>query len=136
MGGSTLIVARPGRLRDALGALLTTIPGLRIVGQADDGPSALKMVAEHHPTLVLLDSTLPDDEVKTVVRQIKAHWPQLRCIVLAGNPEQQQIVRSAGADEVLLKEYPAANLLASLEKLLFSRNEGDKSYEQRNNLHY
>ncbi|GAB4422213.1 MAG: hypothetical protein Fur0044_20100 [Anaerolineae bacterium] len=37
MGGSTLIVARPGRLRDALGALLTTIPGLRIVGQAGDG---------------------------------------------------------------------------------------------------
>jgi DNA-binding NarL/FixJ family response regulator len=119
MGESTLIVARPGRLRDALSALLTTIPGLRIVGQADDGPSVLRMVAERHPTLVLLDSTLPDDEVKAVVRQIKAHWPQIRCIVLAGNPEQQQIVRNAGADEVLLKGYPAATLLASLEKLLF-----------------
>lgn len=119
MGEPTLIVARPGRLRDALSALLTTIPRLEIVGQADDSSSALKMVAEHHPTLVLLDSTLLDDEVKAMVKQIKTRWPQIRCIVLAGNPEQQQIVRSAGADDVLLKAYPAANLLASLEKLLF-----------------
>ena len=35
--------------------------------------------------------------------QIKAHWPQTRCIVVAGNPGQQQIARHAGADEVLLK---------------------------------
>lgn len=117
-GESTLIVARPGRLREALSALLATIPGLGIVGQADDSSSALKMVTERHPTLVLLDSSLPDDEVKAVVRQIKAHWPQIRCIVLAGNAEQQQIAKRAGVDDVLLKGYPAVNLLANLEKLL------------------
>jgi DNA-binding NarL/FixJ family response regulator len=118
MGELTLIVARPGRLRDALSALLTTIPRLKIVGQADDGPSALKMVAERHPTLVLLDSTLPDDEVKVMLGQIKAERPQTRCIVLVGNSRQQQVAKHAGADEVLLKGYLTANLLTSIEELL------------------
>lgn len=114
----TLIVARPGRLRDALRALLNTLPRLQIVGQADDGPSALKMLSERQPTLVLLDSTLPDDEIKALLSQVKAHRLQPRCIVLAENPEQQQAGKNAGADEVLLKGYPVAKLLANLERLL------------------
>jgi DNA-binding NarL/FixJ family response regulator len=118
MGEATLIVARPGRLRDALSALLTTIPQLEIVGQADDGFAALKMVAERRPTLILLDSTLPDYEVKATLNQLKAYWPQIRCLVLADTPRQQQVAKSAGADGVLLKGYPAATLLTNIEKLL------------------
>jgi DNA-binding NarL/FixJ family response regulator len=101
-----------------LSALLTTIPQLEIVGQADDGFAALKMVAERRPTLILLDSNLPDHEVKAMVNQLKANWPQTRCLVLADNSRQQQAAKSAGADEVLLKGYPAANLLTNIEKLL------------------
>ncbi len=118
MGESTLIVARPGRLRDALNALLTTIPRLEIVGQADDDSSALKMVTQRRPTLILLDSTLPGEEVEVVLAQIKANWPQTRCIVLADNSQQQQVAKIAGADEVVVKGYPTEHLLASIEKLL------------------
>jgi DNA-binding NarL/FixJ family response regulator len=118
MRESILIVARPGRLRDALRALLATLPQLEIVGQADNGFSALKLVAERRPSLILLDTTLLDDEVKALVSQVKANWPQTRCLVLADNSRQQQVAKSAGADEVLLKGYPAANLLTNIEKLL------------------
>lgn len=121
MREATLIVARPGRLREALNALLAAVSQLEIVDQADDGFSAMKIVTERRPTLVLLDSTLPDDEVKAMVSQIKAKWPQTRCLVLADTPRQQQIAESTGADAVLLKGYPATSLVANIEKLLTHR---------------
>lgn len=113
-----LIVAKPGRLRDALYALLKAASLRDIVGQVDDGPVALKVVAEYDPSLVLLDSLLSDDEVKTMVGQIKACQPQTRCLVLANTVEQQQIAKRAGADEVVLKGFPTTNLLGVIDKLM------------------
>lgn len=120
MRETTVVVARPGRLREALSALLTTISQLEIIGQADDSFSALKLVAERDPSLILLDSSLKDYEVKEIVSQIRAKRPQTRCLVLADTPQQQQVAKKAGADEILLKERPAANLMANIEKLLIS----------------
>jgi len=113
-----LIVARPGRVRDGLQALLTTVPQIGTVDLADDGPSALRMVRRRHPALVLLDINLHDDEVSTLLRQIKARWPQTRCLVLADSVRLQQMARDAGADSVLLKGFPAAQLFATIEGLL------------------
>jgi DNA-binding NarL/FixJ family response regulator len=121
-----LIVARPGRLRDALRALMATIPQLEIVDQVEDRAVALKMVTEQHPTLILMDSSLPDNEVKVMLEQIKAERSQIYCIVLANTEQQEQLAISAGADEVLLKGFPTANLFAVIEKVM-SRQEGELS---------
>lgn len=113
-----LIVARPGRLRDTLCALVTTIPRLEIIGQVGDRSAALKLVTEQQPGLILIDSSWPDNEVKAMLEQIKAERPRACCIVLTDNEQQQQVAISAGADEVLLKGSPAMNLLTNIEKLL------------------
>jgi DNA-binding response OmpR family regulator len=89
-----------------------------MIGQADDGPAALKLVAEHNPSLVLLDSHLPDDEIRAVVEQIKTEHSQTCCIVLADTIEQQHIARNAGADEVLPKGFPITSLLGTIHKLI------------------
>jgi DNA-binding NarL/FixJ family response regulator len=115
---SILIAARPCRMRDSLRFLLKTVPGIEIVGQADDSASALRMVTEHHPMLVLLDTNLPGEGVSTVVRQIKANGSQSRCLVLAGDAWQQREARDAGADVALLKGFPAARLVEAVGELL------------------
>lgn len=112
-----LIVARPGRLGDALRALVATIPQLEIVGQVEDSSIAVNMVIERQPTLVLMDSSLPDNEVRVMLGHIKAKRPQTRCIVLANTVEQQHRAKSAGADEVLLRGFPTMNLLRAIDKL-------------------
>lgn len=111
-------MAKPGRLRDALYALLKATSQQELIGQADDGPAALKMVVEHDPTLVLLDPHWPDDEVKATLGQIKAQQPQTRCLVLANTVEQQHVAKSAGADAVVLKGFPTTNLLGAINKLM------------------
>ncbi len=114
----TLIVVRPGRMRDSLRALLRAIPQVRVIGQVEDGPSAQKMLIKHCPALVLLASNLPGDEAWGVLRQTKAEQPQARCLVLADTIHQQWMAEAAGADSVLLAGFPAAKFFATIENLL------------------
>lgn len=113
-----LIVAKPGRLREALCTLLKATSRLELIDQVDDGPTVLKEVIQSNPGLVLLDSHRPDNEVRAMVGQIKAERPQTRRLVLANTVEQQQVARSAGADEVLLKGSSTTNLLETIDKLM------------------
>lgn len=115
---SALIVAPPSRWREGLEAIVRAIPQIEGVDWADDGPSALRMIAEHPPGLVLLDADLPGDEARTVLRQVKAGWPQTRCIVLVNNGQQRQVVNTDGADAVLVKGFLATKLAETIAKLL------------------
>ena len=117
-GASVLIIAKPSRMRDGLRALLRTIPYLTIVGQADDSLTALKIVTEQHPKLLLLGANLPDDDIQAVLSQTKANWPETRSIVLADNFQRQWIAKAAGADRVLLAGFPPAKFVSTIAELL------------------
>lgn len=115
---SVLIIAKPSRMRDGLRALLRTIPYLTLVGQVDDGLSAIKTMTDQHPTLVLLGANLLDEDIQTVLVQIKAKWPETRCIVLVDNVQQQWIAKAAGADSALLVGFPASKFVSTIQELL------------------
>jgi len=123
----TLIVARPGRMRDGLRALLRATSRLELVGQADNGTSALDMVMDCRPSLVLMDSNLPGDEVESLLRYTKARWPQTRCVVLASDAQQQGLAKSAGADSVLLTGFPMAQFFDLIDNLLFRDDPASES---------
>jgi two-component system nitrate/nitrite response regulator NarL len=115
---STLIAARPGRMRDCLHALLKAVSHIQVIGCADDGASALKLVIEHEPNLVLLDTNLSEAQVYSVLEQIKATRSQTRCIVLADSIQQQRTAAAAGADAALIKGFRAAKLVEVIEELV------------------
>jgi DNA-binding NarL/FixJ family response regulator len=124
---SALIVARPGRMREGLRALLRTIPRIKIVEQVDRGSAALAMVTQERSTLVLLDSSLPSEEMWAAVKQIKAEWPQTQCIVVADTIRQQGMAHASGADGVLLKGFAAETLFTTIDEVL---TRADKSNER------
>jgi DNA-binding NarL/FixJ family response regulator len=107
---SVVIVAPPGRLRDSLRVLLRGNTGIRVSGEADDGASALRLIAANPPTLAVLDANLNGDGAWWTLRQIKSGWPQVRCILLAHDAEQQQRARAASADGVFLAARTAEAL--------------------------
>lgn len=116
-GVSTLIAAKPGRMRDCLHALLKAISHIQVIGRADDGTSTLRLVAEHEPNLLLLDTNLTEGQVYSVLEQIRATRSQTRCIVLADSAQQQRTATAAGADAALIKGYRADKLVEVIEKL-------------------
>ena len=122
---SVLIVARPGRIREGLRALLRTIPRIEIVGQVGQGSAALEMVTRERPALVLLNSSLPFEETWMALKQIKAEWPQTRCIVLVDNIQEQDMAQAAGADGVLLKGFAAETLFMTIDEVLMPVDKPD-----------
>jgi len=94
-----LIVGAASPLQDGLLALMTTSIQISAVFVAEEASLALRMVKDHRPNLVLLDTLLP--EAQMVLEQIKNKWPQTRCIALIGSCEQELVVKEA--DAVLLE---------------------------------
>ena len=113
-----LIVASPGRIRDSLKTMLRAVPRIETVYQANDGPTASKIITEYHPVLVLLDSKLANNDIQSVSRHIKTESPQTRCIVLVDNVQQQWMAKVADADSVLAIGCPATKFFSTIEELL------------------
>jgi DNA-binding NarL/FixJ family response regulator len=119
-GYAVLIAAPPGRLRDALQAMVRAVPRVAAAWLADDGPSALRAIADRAPALVLLDAELGDDEAWRVLGHVRAKWPRMPCLLLVGNSQQRQIASRLGADAVLLKGFAATTLAGMMHGLLGS----------------
>jgi len=114
-----LIVAHPGPVRDGLRALLTAIPQVASLKEVDDASSALRVIEEYSPALVLISVNATSDDVWNLLAQIKAKHPQTRSILLVDDVQQQQLAQATGADGVLLRGAPASRLSATIKSLLY-----------------
>jgi CheY-like chemotaxis protein len=113
-----LIVASAGTLQNGLLGLMTTIPQISAVLVAEDISSALRMIADHRPRLVLLDMDLPEDSAQTILVQINAQSLDIGSVALVDSVQQGQKAELLGADGVLLKGFSAAKLISVTEELL------------------
>ncbi|MBI4790494.1 MAG: hypothetical protein HY782_25985 [Chloroflexi bacterium] len=95
-----VIIAPPGRLRDALSVLLRADNRIALVGQADDLAAGLEMVAARAPALMVLNVGEGGDTILAGLCQLKAQNPQVRFVALVRDRDQQQLARIAGADAV------------------------------------
>jgi DNA-binding NarL/FixJ family response regulator len=89
--------------RQGLKALLTLSPAVEIVGEAGDGQESVKLVAERHPDVVLMDVQMPVMDGLEATRRIKSQWPEVKVIALTMQPEYRAEALAAGADAFLLK---------------------------------
>ena len=118
-----LVVSSPGDLQNGLLALMTTIPPINAVLVAEDIKSALRMVENHQPTIIILE--LSSCQVLATINEIKTQWPRIHLIVLVNDIIQSKDAEASGADSVLIKGFSAQKLIAIVEDLL----------EQRENSH-
>ena len=89
---------------------------------ATDGASALLLLEEEHPDLVVLDWMLPELSGIEVCRQIrqKPEHKSLPVIMLTARGEEADKVRGleTGADDYLVKPFSPAELVARIRALL------------------
>jgi DNA-binding NarL/FixJ family response regulator len=126
MSALAFIIAAPTPLRYSLRALLTRLPQIDEVREADDVRSLWQALPAANPRLIVLDANVLHDESAQVLRDIKVAVPEARLVVLVEHIEQQQAAEVTAADRVLLKGYPAADLFASVEQLLIQDERGEE----------
>jgi len=95
-------------VRDGLEMLLKLEPDIDVVGTAEDGATAVEMVAKEKPDLVLMDLKMPVMNGVEATRQIRAKYPEVKVLVLTTYDDDEWVFDAiqAGAAGYLLKDTP------------------------------
>ncbi|MEZ0164979.1 response regulator [Kineococcus sp. LSe6-4] len=103
-------------VRGGIEALLATTDDLEVVGSAEDGLQALRLVAALAPDVVLMDLRMPGLDGAGATGRIRREHPSVRVLVLTTYETDTDIVRAveAGATGYLLKDTPLADLVAAV----------------------
>jgi len=109
-----LIVSLPGVLQNVLKQSIQAGSTAELIGLANGGLSAIKIIKKQQPDLIIIDSNLPEAETRELITQIKALNPRKHCLVIVETTRQQYEVTVAGADFTLR----AYDLPSKLDKVL------------------
>lgn len=114
-----VIVDDQAMVRAGFAALLDAQPGLSVVGQAENGAEGVRVVAQTHPDIVLMDIRMPVLDGIAATRQILEESPEPlpRIIVLTTFDADDYVFDAlrAGASGFLLKDATPAELTAAVE---------------------
>jgi DNA-binding NarL/FixJ family response regulator len=93
-------------VRGGLVALLRSIEGLDVVGEAADGDEAVREAHLTHPDIVLMDVRMPGLDGIEATRRIRSGVPGTRVLVLTMYDDDSTVFTAmqAGAQGYLLKE--------------------------------
>ena len=106
-------------VRDGIRALLTVVDFLEIVGEADSGASAVEMVRQARPDLLLVDIGLKDMNGLELTRLLRREHPSIKILILSmydNNEYVSESVRS-GASGYVLKNSPSREIIAAIEAI-------------------
>lgn len=93
------------------------VPGFAPVGSAHDATSALALVDQHKPDLVLLDIHLPDRSGLELLPELRRLSPETDVMIISAAREADTIRNTVrqGVVDYLLKPFTLADLTARLE---------------------
>jgi DNA-binding NarL/FixJ family response regulator len=104
-------------VREGLRVILSSAPGLEVVGSAQDGTEALELIPQTRPDLVLMDLKMPGMNGIQATSQIRDYYPQVRVLALTTYDADEWVfdaIRS-GAAGYLLKDTPGEALIAAVK---------------------
>ncbi len=103
-------------MRGALANLLGYEPGFTVIGEADDGPSALRMWREKRPDICLLDITMTGMDGFETLRRLRIATPDAKVVMLTSSDSHEDLLRAhdAGAKAFIPKSVRYAELVAAI----------------------
>ncbi len=118
--------------RDGLKAQLDKVDDMVVVGEANDGREALKMLEELKPDVAVLDVAMPMLNGIEATRNVLKSLPGLKIIMLSMLADQMYVVEAlkAGASGYLLKEESFGQLLEAINSVLGGKVFLSKSIEE------
>jgi DNA-binding NarL/FixJ family response regulator len=101
---------------EMLEAMLSTDGRISVVGKAADGQTAVNLVREQQPDVVLMDISMPVLDGIAATEKIRAEVPATRVVVLTGSQAPQDIsrARAAGAAGYVTKDQIAVDLVRAI----------------------
>ncbi len=103
-------------VREGVRRILEAAPDMQVVGEANDGASALALAARLVPDVAVVDVGLPDMSGLALVRLLKAQRAELTVVMLSmyDDAEYARESRTAGASAYVVKDSAATMLATQL----------------------
>jgi len=103
-------------VRQALRSLLTADPGIEVVGEAENGRQAVRLVQKLRPDIVIMDVAMPHLNGLEAMRQIVKEGTPTKILVLSscGDYDYVHQFTEAGVAGYLIKQTAANELIAAI----------------------
>ena len=116
----TIILADDHSLfRQGVKKILEEMPGVQVVGEANDGLELLELLKKRDPALVILDISMPNLRGLEAAREIKGLYPQVKVLLLTMHKKKDFLQQGleAGVDGFLVKEDADTDLLQAIQAI-------------------
>jgi DNA-binding NarL/FixJ family response regulator len=99
-------------VRAGIRALLEKLPGVIVVGEADNGREALELIKTSAPNVILLDISMAELGGLEALPRIVKNFPAVKVLILSGYANEEYVLRAlrCGAAGYMLKDAAAEEL--------------------------
>ena len=106
--------------REGLRVMLERQPDMEVVGEADNGRLAVKLVREINPQVVIMDITMPELNGIEATRQILSQCPDVKVIVLSVHSGAKYVSRmlNTGVSGYLTKESAFQDICKAIRSVM------------------
>ncbi|TCP28738.1 LuxR family two component transcriptional regulator [Scopulibacillus darangshiensis] len=121
-----IIIAEDQRmLRGALGSLLDLEEDINVIGQAENGEEALKLILALKPDICLMDIEMPMKSGLEIAEELKQSGSSCRIIILTTFARPGYFERAVEADVqgYLLKDGSSDDLAAAIRRVMEGKRE-------------
>lgn len=100
--------------------MLTAEPGVEVIGEAEDGDTAITQTLDLQPDILLLDISMPRLPGLEAMRAIMNCSPRVKIILLTATVSTQQVIEALqiGARGILLKDSLAGDLAQAVRAVV------------------
>jgi two-component system response regulator NreC len=111
-------------LREGLRMLLSSNPAFEVVGEAQDGLEAIRVVESLKPDLILMDLSMPRMNGVGAIQEIKKLNPLTKILVLTVHKTEEHILTAlkTGAEGYILKDATHGELMLAMDNIFSGKS--------------
>lgn len=119
MGVKILMADDHKIVREAIGSLLGNELGMEVIGEAEDGRTAVQLARELQPDIIVMEIAMPNLNGIEATRQIIHELPNIKVIALSAYSDRRSVreMLKAGASGYLPKHCTFQELVSAIQKV-------------------
>lgn len=124
MGQINIVIVDDHKMvRQGIKMLLQVENDFRIIGEADNGFSALQLIYSQHPDVIVTDLAMQGMTGIELCRQVRKCLPQTQCVILSMYSDEPYVKEAlnSGAKGYVLKENSVDDLVQALREVTAGR---------------